>query len=175
MEQFKFHMPTEILFGKGLVKRLADHIPGERVLLISDPFLFKNGVAQSIGAAMEGKQVAYFSEIEPNPSCESVDAAAAVARGHKADCVVGLGGGSSMDVAKIVACLVTNEGSIYDYYSTGTKSLRQRTVDAVVARVLPGLAGHRQRGDQCGCLYKPCDARKNAHGQRRVLAGHCGG
>ena len=137
-EQFKFHMPTRIIFEEGLTKRLSDYIPGGRVLIISDPFLYKNGVAQAIGEAMKGKQVAYFSEIEPNPSCESVDAAAAVARAHGADYVVGLGGGSSMDVAKIVACLTTNEGSIYDYYSTGTKKLGHRATGLIC---IPTTAG----------------------------------
>lgn len=137
-EKFKFHMPTRILFERGLVKHLAQYIPGERVFIISDPFLYKSGVAQSIGQGMQGKQVAYFSEIEPNPSCESVDAAAAAARAHGADCVVGLGGGSSMDVAKIVSCLVSNEGSIYDYYSTGNKKLSHRTTGLIC---IPTTAG----------------------------------
>ncbi len=137
-EQFKFHMPTQILFGRGLVKHLADYIPGEKVLIVSDPFLYKNGVAQAIGDGMTGKKVAYFSDIEPNPSCESVDAAAAVAREHSADCVVGIGGGSSMDVAKIVSCLVTNPGSIYDYYSGGTKKLCPRTTGLIC---IPTTAG----------------------------------
>lgn len=137
-EQFKFHMPTRVLFEAGLVKRLADYIPGQRVLIVSDPFLYKTGVAQAIGDGMKGKEVAYFSDIEPNPSCESVDAAAAVAREHHADCVVGIGGGSSMDVSKIVSCLVTNPGSIYDYYSTGNKKLSHRTTGLIC---IPTTAG----------------------------------
>lgn len=137
-EKFQFHMPTQILYEEGLAKRLEGYIPGRRVLIISDPFLFKNGTAQAVGDAMKEKEVAYFSDIEPNPSCESVDAAAAAAREHKADCVVGLGGGSSMDVSKIVACLVTNEGSIYDYYSSGNKKLRPRTASLIC---IPTTAG----------------------------------
>lgn len=137
-EKFKFYMPTRILYEKGLSKHLADYIPGRRVFIISDPFLFKNGTAQAVGGAMKDKEVAYYSDIEPNPSCESVDAAAAAARAHKADCVVGIGGGSSMDVSKIVSCLVTNEGSIYDYYSAGNKKLSPRTVSLIC---IPTTAG----------------------------------
>lgn len=123
---FHYYMPVKILFDYGVSQKMASYIAGENVLIISDPFLYQNGVAQRIGESLIGKTVGYFSDIEPNPSCESVDAAAAAARALKADCVIGLGGGSSMDVAKIVACLTRDEGSIYDYYSGGTKTFSER-------------------------------------------------
>ena len=59
---------------------VARDVQGDRILIISDPFLYKNGTAKAVGDNLTGCQVAYFSNIEPNPSCESVDAAAAVAR-----------------------------------------------------------------------------------------------
>jgi len=137
-DSFVFHMPTAVRLEAGLAKKLQPYITGTNVLIISDPFLFKNGVARSIGDSLQGKKVAYFSEIEPNPSCESVDAAAALARRTGADCVVGLGGGSSMDVSKIVSCLVTNPGSIYDYYSGGTRRLSPRETQLLC---IPTTAG----------------------------------
>ena len=123
---FHYYMPVNILFDYGISKKMGNYISGKNVLIISDPFLRQNGVAQQIGDSLTGKNVGYFSDIEPNPSCESVDAAAAAARELQADCVIGLGGGSSMDVAKIVSCLVHDEGSIYDYYSGGTKTFSPR-------------------------------------------------
>ncbi|MGE4276525.1 MAG: iron-containing alcohol dehydrogenase family protein [Lawsonibacter sp.] len=137
-ESFKFHMPTEVRFEAGLSRKMSPFVRGESVLIISDPFLFKNGTAEAIGNSLTGKRVTYFSDIEPNPSCESVDAAAALARESKVDCVVGIGGGSSMDVSKIVSCLATNPGSIYDYYSGGSRSLGHRTTQLVC---IPTTAG----------------------------------
>lgn len=137
-EKFSYYMPVKICYEAGISKKAADYIDGENVLIISDPFLYNNGTAKAIGESMSGKNVAYFSDIEPNPSCESVDAAAAAAREIKADCVIGLGGGSSMDVSKIVACLVTNEGSIYDYYSGGTRTLGKRKTTLIC---IPTTAG----------------------------------
>lgn len=137
-ERFKFHMPTQVVCEQGVSKRLGDYICGGNVLLISDPFLYRNGTAAEIGQAMTGKEVVYFSEIEPNPSCESVDAAAGLAREIKADCVIGLGGGSSLDVSKIVSCLTTNDGSIYDYYSTAKKKLSPRRTGLIC---IPTTAG----------------------------------
>ena len=136
--QFDFYMPTKICFKAGISKKLDKYIEGNNILIISDPFLYKSGVATQIGESMLGKNIAYFSEIEPNPSCESVDKAAEVARSIKADCVIGLGGGSSLDVSKIVACLVTNEGSIYDYYAGGSRTLTKRKTTLVC---IPTTAG----------------------------------
>lgn len=137
---FNYYMPVKICFEDGLVSRLSDYINGSSVMVISDPFLYKNGTAEKIGAKLEekGKKVGYFSDVEPNPSCESVDAAAVKARELKADCIIGLGGGSAMDVSKIVSCLVTNEGSIYDYYSGGTKELSPRKT---LLMLIPTTAG----------------------------------
>lgn len=125
-KRFEYCMPSKISFGAGISKKMADFIEGDNVLIISDPFLYKNGVAEEIGKSMPDKTVVYFSDIEPNPSCESVDRAAEAAREMKADCVIGLGGGSALDVSKMVSCLVTSEGSIYDYYSGGSRTLKER-------------------------------------------------
>lgn len=136
--QFDFFMPTKICFEAGISKKVDRYIKGENILIISDPFLYQSGVAKEIGDSMSGKNVAYFYEVEPNPSCESVDKAAEVARSIKADCVIGLGGGSSLDISKIVSCLVTNDGSIYDYYSGGSKTLTKRQTTLIC---IPTTAG----------------------------------
>ncbi len=136
--QFEFFMPTKVCFEAGISKKVDKYIKGEKILIISDPFLYHSGVAKQIGDSMSGKEVAYFFDVEPNPSCESVDKAAELAREIKADCVIGLGGGSALDISKIVACLVTNEGSIYDYYSGGTRTLSKRTTTLVC---IPTTAG----------------------------------
>ncbi|HEX3039716.1 MAG TPA: iron-containing alcohol dehydrogenase family protein [Caproiciproducens sp.] len=137
-EKFSFYMPVNIQFENGITRKLSEHVKGNNVLLICDPFLYKSGVAKSLGDCMTGKNVAYFSEVEPNPSCESVDKAAETARGIQADCVIGLGGGSAMDVSKIVSCLVTNPGSIYDYYAGGSRVLEPRKAQLIL---IPTTAG----------------------------------
>ncbi len=135
---FQFLMPTKIVCESGAAFQAGDMVRGETIFIISDPFLYNNGVAQKVGDGLKGKTVHYFSDIEPNPSCDSVDSAAKVAREAKADCVIGLGGGSSLDVAKIVSCLVTNPGSIYEYYGGGSKQLEIRTTQLIC---IPTTAG----------------------------------
>ena len=138
MTNFSYCMPSRIVLGKGSTAKIGSYVQGKNVLIICDPFLYQCGVAEKIGAHLADCRVAYFHEIEPNPSCESVDAATAVAREMGAETVVGIGGGSSMDVSKIVSCLVREEGSIYDYYSGGTRVLSNRTTRLIC---IPTTAG----------------------------------
>ena len=137
-DNFSFYMPVRIVSGLGSSKEMSSFVKGENVFIISDPFLFKSGVAKEIGESLAGKTVTYFADVEPNPTCKSVDIASSQARAMKADCVIGIGGGSALDVAKIVACLVTNEGSIYDYYAGGKQKLSSREVTLIC---IPTTAG----------------------------------
>lgn len=138
INKFNYYMPTRINFKVEAALEIGPHIDGDNVLIVSDPFLYKSGLAEKIGKSLEGKKVAYFSQIEPNPSCESVDKAADLGREIKADCVIGLGGGSALDVSKIVACLISNPGSIYDYYAGGDKTLSPRKAGLIC---IPTTAG----------------------------------
>ena len=139
MKDFHYHMPVDIYYGNDAAKkRLGSLVKGENVLIICDPFLYQCGTAQEIAEAMKGKNVCFFSDIEPNPSCETVDRAAAVARENRVDSIVGIGGGSSLDVSKIVSCLACQEGSIYDYYAGGTKQLKNRDAQLIC---IPTTAG----------------------------------
>jgi Alcohol dehydrogenase, class IV len=135
---FQYFMPVKLCVGAGESRKVSQYIKGENIFIISDPFLYQNGLAQTIGDSLAGKNVKYFFEVEPNPSCESVDKAAGQAREMKADCVIGLGGGSALDVSKIVSCLVTNEGSIYDYYAGGSRQLKKREITLMC---IPTTAG----------------------------------
>ncbi len=137
-EKFSFYMPVNIRFENGITQKISQYVGGSNVLIICDPFLYQSGAAKALGDNMPEKKVAFFSEVEPNPSCESVDKAAQMAREMQADCVIGLGGGSAMDVSKIVSCLATNPGSIYDYYAGGSRVLAERTTRLIL---IPTTAG----------------------------------
>ncbi|RSK25719.1 iron-containing alcohol dehydrogenase [Bacillus sp. HMF5848] len=135
---FNFHMPTKLVFEDGAADSLSKHVKGTSLLMMCDPFLYKIGTAQKVAEATNIEKVVYFNEIEPNPSCQTVDKAAAMAREHNVDVVIGLGGGSAMDASKMVTCLIDNEGSIFDYYSTGNKELKPRKAQLIC---IPTTAG----------------------------------
>jgi len=122
--QFQMHMAGRVFFGQGAsakVKDLADSLGAKRVVVVTDKTMQELGVAEKIASFVRGtgREVFIFDEVEPEPSVETTDKAAELAREKSCDLVVGLGGGSSMDVAKAVSVLVTNEGSAAKYQGLG--------------------------------------------------------
>lgn len=109
-----------ILFGAGARAQLGEVIAelgARRPLLVTDAFHADKGVADGLVAivAATGAEVAVFSESVPDPTVASVDAAVAAAHAHRADAVIGLGGGSPLDTAKAVALLAVRGGRMRDY------------------------------------------------------------
>lgn len=119
------HQPrTRLIYGNGTLARvgeLARDLGGTRVLVVSDPGIVKAGyVTRAVSFLIEaGLQARVFGEVRENPSTVDVDACVAAAREFKADLLIGLGGGSSMDTAKGCNFILTNGGRIHDYWGVG--------------------------------------------------------
>jgi alcohol dehydrogenase len=129
--KFNFHMPTRVIFEEALTKDLKRIVRGSHLLMMCDPFLYKNGTAQKIAESTQMGNITYFCDIEPNPSFRTIDKATEFARQFGADVVIGLGGGSVMDASKMVACLIENEGNICDYYRDNGKKIMSRGVKLI--------------------------------------------
>ena len=120
MKHFNYHQPTKIIFGAGRINEAGEIVKeyGTRCLLVTTPavaateaqFDKVKGILQAGGV-----EVAHFDQVIPNPTTGTSAAGAAMAREHRADVIVGLGGGSSMDAAKAIAVEATHEGSAWDY------------------------------------------------------------
>jgi len=112
----KFHMPTEILFGPGMIRELGKILEQKR---FSRPLLVTDGGVEAAGIARQVLRhvvpVAVFNEVEANPKQATVDRAGGLARTLRPDLIIGLGGGSVLDAAKAIALLGTNPGRIEDY------------------------------------------------------------
>jgi alcohol dehydrogenase len=113
-----------MVFGAGAVDRLgelAGELGARRVMVVSDPGVFAAGHTPRGIAALEraGIDVVHFDSVHENPTTDDVEAALKVARRHKPELLVGLGGGSSMDCAKGVNFLYSNGGRMQDYWGTG--------------------------------------------------------
>lgn len=150
--KYLFSMPVKVYCGENSVQNIVNEVSGSSVLLLTDSFLYQNGTAQKIGSLLHDKQVTYFYDVEPNPSTLSVDKCTALARDKKVTTVVGVGGGSSLDVAKAVSCLISNPGSIYDYYAGGTKTFETRTVKLIL---MPTTAGTGSEVTNVGVFTDP--------------------
>ena len=99
--------------GKGAVAEIAAEIKGrgfKKAFVASDPDLVKFGVTQKVTGILEAAKIKYalFTDIKANPTIENVKAGVAAFKAAKADCIVAIGGGSSMDTAKAVGIIVAN-------------------------------------------------------------------
>lgn len=99
--------------GKGAINAIPDEIKArgfKKAFVASDPDLIKFGVSKKVTDVLEaaGIEYAMFSEIKPNPTIENVQAGVEAYKAAGADCIVAIGGGSSMDTAKAVGIIITN-------------------------------------------------------------------
>jgi alcohol dehydrogenase class IV len=117
--RFDFHSPVHLHFGRGLLDDLGQFCKDARSILLvtGRNSARENGFTDRILSALKDRRVSVFAEVEPNPSIETVEQGATVAREIHADLVIGLGGGSAMDAAKIIAVLATNEGGMATVFS----------------------------------------------------------
>jgi alcohol dehydrogenase class IV len=121
MKNFNFHQTTEIRFGLGRVQELGQIALkyGTKVLLVTTSAsipalkLQYEKVIQILEAA--GLSVVHFDGVIPNPTVEVITAGAQLAKVSGVDMIVGLGGGSSMDVAKAISVVATHQGTAWDY------------------------------------------------------------
>ncbi|MGN0755225.1 MAG: iron-containing alcohol dehydrogenase family protein [Aristaeellaceae bacterium] len=124
MNGFTFSVPQSIIVGRKSLQKLgrtAKALGATSAFLISDPQLEKIGIVQDCISILANDGIAAdsFTETEKNPSVETVDRATARFKASGADCIVALGGGSPMDVAKAVGVLARYGGSITQYEGAG--------------------------------------------------------
>jgi alcohol dehydrogenase class IV len=121
MNGFQFRTPGTIISAVGSVQQIAEDYAlrsAKHALLVTDKTLVELGFAARIETALRSKGVGVliFDEVEPEPSAETVRKAAAAGRERNVDAVIGLGGGSPMDVAKLVALLVASPQPMEEIY-----------------------------------------------------------
>jgi alcohol dehydrogenase class IV len=113
-----FSFPTAIKFGAGARKQVAQALLDagcKRPLIVTDKALGALPVLAEFKTHLAGLDVAVFSGVFGNPTCSQVMDGAAAYKAHKADCVIGFGGGAALDVAKVVGIAATHEGDILEY------------------------------------------------------------
>ncbi len=99
--------------GKGAIAEIATEISArgfKKALVCCDPDLIALGISKKVTDILDDASIAYdvFSDIKPNPTIENVQAGVEAFKNSGADCIVAIGGGSSMDTAKAVGIIIEN-------------------------------------------------------------------
>lgn len=115
-----FFSPHKIVFGMGAAAQTgpaAKELGVGKMLIVTDPGVAGAGLLEPVTASLDKAGIgwAVFDRVEPEPAARLVDQGAAMYQSEVCDSVLGIGGGSSLDVAKGVAVLGGNPGSILDY------------------------------------------------------------
>lgn len=136
-----FKTTSRIIMGAGAVELLPQELKGlggRRVLLVTDEGVMKAGIAARVSSLLEGARlrVSTYSAVPPEPPIETIEHCRAFAAESKADCIVGLGGGSAMDVAKVIAVMLTNKEPLAGMF--GINLVKKRGVPHIL---IPTTAG----------------------------------
>ena len=102
-----FHLPTKIIFGVGVVDQIGTEAKeiGKKAMVVTYPDIRKVGILDPIldNLKKNGVESVVFDKVEPNPRTSTLEEGGNLAREKKVDLLIGLGGGSPMDAAKIIA------------------------------------------------------------------------
>ncbi|MCK4591260.1 MAG: iron-containing alcohol dehydrogenase, partial [Candidatus Latescibacteria bacterium] len=138
--KFDFLSPTFIRFGNGVLETVGQEackIGRNALLVTGKSSAKKSGSLKKVEELLkrENLEIALFDQVEQNPSVETVEAGAGVARKAGCDLIVALGGGSPLDAAKGIAVLAAQRGSLDDYF--GVDKIKQ----ALPLMAIPTTAG----------------------------------
>lgn len=111
----------------------------KKILLISDPFLQKNGLIDRLKSALVNYEIVVFNDVSEEPKLELAERLVDFAKAIECELVIGIGGGSVLDLAKLVAVLVTHDGRVKDYLNlSGTKKLNNKGIPKIIIPTTSG-------------------------------------
>lgn len=116
----QYNFPTTIRFGAGAVKELPDHLAAQglrRPLLVTDPVVAQLDFFREIKESLTRRNfsVEVFSDIHKNPVKSDVEKGGEAFKSSGRDCVIGLGGGAAMDVARAIVLRINHHRDLFEY------------------------------------------------------------
>jgi len=116
-----FRTTKRILFGPGGVEKVgteAQLLKAKKVLIITDTGVIQAGLLEGIEKSLRSAGLPFmiFDGVEPDPRIEVVEKSVEKARKEGIDLIIGLGGGSSLDIAKVTSIMITNPGKIDSFF-----------------------------------------------------------
>ena len=165
---YTFHVPTKVLFGPGVLKKLHEEkLPGKKALVVisNGKSTRTNGSLAALEAELDAAGVAHvlFDKIQANPLEPTVQEGVEFGRAQGVDFVVGLGGGSVMDAAKAIAAMIPQQGGrVWDYMATGTSEHRPFNAPLLPFVAITTSAGTGSEVDAGSVITSPVTHEKGA-------------
>lgn len=140
----KLVFPTLSYTGWGAIEHLLPTIESfrvKRILCVTDEVLVNKGLVQTVTKQLSenGYELDIYTDVEPEPPLACGQKLVDYTKEGQYELVIGLGGGSTLDLAKIAAVLATHEGKVADYLNlTGTKSLEHKGLPSILIPTTSG-------------------------------------
>lgn len=117
---YEFLGPRKIVAGENSITSVPNEVrglKGMKPLIVTDSGIANTGLLRRLTSLLDGEKINYgiFSEVEPDPVIAIVEKGKRVFLESQCDLLIAFGGGSSIDAAKIISFLATNEGGVKDY------------------------------------------------------------
>lgn len=121
-----FVQSVKVVTGRGSLQRIGELLEKagyQKAFLVFDEFMKQSGVIEKITQKLQEHKIAFveYGEVLPDPPSEIIDQGAFLCKESGCDCVVAIGGGSSIDTGKGINVLRFNEGQILDYAAKNMK------------------------------------------------------
>jgi len=152
----RFSFPTTIYFGVGAVYELPRYLRSvgiKKPLLVTDPGMVKTDVFPKVVGILNdsGTEFGLFAEVNPNPLDSDIQKAVDVYTADGCDGLIGLGGGSALDAAKMVQVIAAHGGKVNDYdISTGGNQNIKGPLPAMIA--IPTTSGTGSEVGSCSVI-----------------------
>jgi alcohol dehydrogenase class IV len=148
--EFSHAFPRKVVFGPNSVNKVPDEVtrlasPKAHVLVVTDKTIAQIGLSNRVVASLKdkGHEVEVYSDITGEPALATAESVAQYVRQRKFDVVVGLGGGSCMDMAKMGAVAATNPKPIKEYIAFLEDRIENKTLPKIL---IPTTAGTGSEG-----------------------------
>ena len=162
---FNLPVPTKVLFGPGRLGELrTQELPGRKALIVisSGKSPRQNGYLDRLQHELElaGCQWTVFDKVQANPIKDTVEEGARLAVAEACDFVIGLGGGSVMDTAKVIAMNAANPGDLWQYVMAGTGGRKTPENPTLPWIAVTTTAGTGSEVDAGGVITNPITKEK---------------
>lgn len=143
MKDFNYSIPTKVFFGRNKIEVLGTELKkyGSKVLLVyGGGSIKRNGIYDRVIGILKENSISFWelSGVEPNPRVETVERGAEICRNNSIDIVLAIGGGSSIDCAKVVAAATYYKGNAWDIVADPGKITKVLPVASILTLAATG-------------------------------------
>jgi alcohol dehydrogenase class IV len=145
---YPFYCPSKVLFGADTIKSLgteAKQLGGRKALIVTDPGVVQAGLLKPVKESLEAAGFPYvlYDQVKPEPPIGCVTEGVAKLKAEGCDLVVGIGGGSSMDVAKAISVVATNDQTVHEMF--GIDLIKKRGLPKILIPTTSGTGSEVTR------------------------------